>query len=359
MRALAQDPDHRYPNAEEFAVALATAAVEAFGPDWMDDADVPVHLSPSVLRAIDEASASHRATTVVVPTFTSVRPVAPDQLRVPPPRLDRTAGADLVPIQKLVPERRARWQLAALAAVLAAAAALLAFLTPGAGPDDASSGGRAGLRLAGAASPAAAHADLSEPVPVTGVGVGAGPGSHRARVTVSALGVSLGQAVSEPFTTVPGRGWSTTVNLRSWTRWVAGGAVRGRVELVPAAGAAGAAAGTAGAAAGTAPVAETEITIEPVQAPYVTAMGMGSVLLLLFAIAYLESVLRALRHGERSATGPFAAGAVGALLGFAVLLAASAFTRREPSLPVAVGCAALTAAAGVAAAVAARRTVPR
>jgi serine/threonine-protein kinase len=247
-----------------------------------------------------------------------------------------------------VPQRRARWRLATLAAVLAVAAALLALLTPGAGPNGASSNGKADLRLAGAAFPAVAHADLSEPLPVTGVGVGAGPGSHPARLAVSALGISLGQTVSEPFTTVPGRRWSTTVNLRSWTRWVAGGAVRGRLELVPAAGPTDAA-----------PAAATEITIQPVQAPYVTAMGTGALLLLLFAVAYMESVLRALRHGERAATGPFAAGAVGALLGFAALLTASAFTRREPSLPVAVGCAVLTAAAGVAAAVAARRTVPR
>jgi serine/threonine-protein kinase len=64
-------------------------------------------------------------------------------------------------------------------------------------------------------------------------------------------------------------------------------------------------------------------TVVPTQSPYLTVSALLLVLLVLFIVAYLESVLRAARRRKRVSAGNFlAAAGLGVLLGV-VFLAAS------------------------------------
>ncbi|WP_018640004.1 WD40 repeat domain-containing serine/threonine protein kinase [Parafrankia elaeagni] len=62
-RALAKDPAHRHPDAAGFAVDLAEAATDSYGPGWTSRAGLPLHLDETVRRAADhplDANASRR-----------------------------------------------------------------------------------------------------------------------------------------------------------------------------------------------------------------------------------------------------------------------------------------------------------
>jgi hypothetical protein len=53
LRALAKAPADRHPDAAAFALDLAHAAAEAFGPGWTVRADLPLHIDDAVRRAVD------------------------------------------------------------------------------------------------------------------------------------------------------------------------------------------------------------------------------------------------------------------------------------------------------------------
>ncbi len=134
-----------------------------------------------------------------------------------------------------------------------------------------------------------------------------------------------------------GEPWRTDVTAPPLTRWIAGGAVHGQVRLDRA---------------GTSSV--QEVTIEPRQTPPASVMGAGGVLAALFALAYLESTRRLLRDGSRQGSAVFAAGALGAVLGFGVWLSAATLSRQVPVAAAGICCVLLGAAAATAAAAASR-----
>jgi serine/threonine-protein kinase len=90
-------------------------------------------------------------------------------------------------------------------------------------------------------------------------------------------------------------------------------------------------------------------TVRPVQSPLLSAMGAGSVLLMMFALAYLESIMRSVRRRGRSRPGawPLTAMPVGAAFGTAAALLGAVLHRAEPrpsGLAVAAALGAVAAA---------------
>lgn len=90
------------------------------------------------------------------------------------------------------------------------------------------------------------------------------------------------------------------------------------------------------------------------QTPWLSLMGTGSALLLLFTLAYLESNLRALRRRQTGIAAVIASVPLGFGFGLAVWLLVSVLREHEPTLPVALTCGVLGAAGSLAASLASR-----
>ena len=337
MRGLSRDAADRPTSAEQFAVMVAEAANACFGPGWLDRVGTPLHLAPAVLAAATRSGTGgvpvpaqpSAGTTLVLP---SAQPTV--ALNQPAVGLDDVNVSSLVPVQDVLRPPRSALPAFLAAAVGALLLAALAMLGPVSSPVPGSP-----LNLAVGGGPVAGSvvtADLSAPQRLSGTG--AVPGPAQARMSLSLVGIPLGRTESPGFRAARGP-WRATVSLPPVVRWVVGGAVRGRVELVAADGS----------------VTAQEFDVQPQQAPYLTLMGTGSVLLLLFVLAYLESLLRSLRRGRRRTSGPVAAAVLGIPLGALAALTAAVFTRHVLSEITVAGCAVLGVAVTLAAALGARR----
>ncbi len=100
MRALAADPNDRYATAEDFGVALADAAGDALGPDWLQRSGIAVMATGRIGARI---SGPHRLDTEPRPstpplTSASGSPPAPATV------IETRSPADLVPVQEIVAE---------------------------------------------------------------------------------------------------------------------------------------------------------------------------------------------------------------------------------------------------------------
>lgn len=162
----------------------------------------------------------------------------------------------------------------------------------------------------GRALPSVPDVDLSAPLNVDG-----------SRLRVSAAGITLAE--------VPERAAEGFV-LPGATRWIVGGAV-------------------------TASTDRGDFLVKPAATPFLSIMGAGSVVLLLFTLAYLESVLRALRRRQAGMASVVLTAPLGFGLGVAVWLLVSVLLRHEPTAALAITCGLLGGAAGVFAALATRR----
>lgn len=211
---------------------------------------------------------------------------------------------------------------------LAAAAAavvlvVLALLNPARLPHEPSP-----LVLGGASVAAPVEVDLSKPLVLSGLG---SPGP--VVLDLSAAGIPLGSAAAEAKS--GGNGFTVELTLPAIARWIVGGAVTADVR--------------------TGSVTQ-RFTLVTSQHPLASAMGAGSLILALFALAYLESGLRTIRNGHRwrgaAAGGPV----LGLLFGAAVWLCVSVLRVHEPSPGFGAGCAVAGAvAAGLVVAAARRR----
>ncbi|WP_367137786.1 serine/threonine-protein kinase [Saccharothrix sp. HUAS TT1] len=327
MRGLERDPAARYRNAETFAVDLATAATEVFGRDWLLRLRTPVHLTPQV------AAATHPATTYATaathPTGShppSTSPSLRETLNHPvratladtdtPPTPAHLGAAPLIPAaQILTPPKPARWF--ALAAALTGA---LMLATPFTAPTR---------------SLPPLTADLSKPVTI-------GTGNPTtARLTVTAAGITLADVPATPPSPAEATPTSPlTFELPGASRWIVGGAAVATVT-------------TGGES--------QDYSLQPTTNPMVSIMGAGSAVLLLFALAYLESILRSLRRHRRPAgpTAILSAAPLGFALGVAVWLLPSVLLRHTPDLWPALVCGALGSAAAVCTAIATGRSALR
>ncbi|GLZ36113.1 serine/threonine protein kinase [Lentzea sp. NBRC 105346] len=283
MRSLVRDPSGRYRNAETFAMDLAGAAALVFGPDWLMQLRLPVHLTPQVA-----ASSTHPAMRPSQPRDT----MSITQHRIRATMVEPAAPAvhlsdTLVPAASVIKPSSP----SVLFVVAAVVAALLLVALP---------------FLLGARDLPVVPQDLSQPI--TSIG-----GTH---LKVTAAGVTLADVdrTAEGYV-LPGA-----------ARWIIGGAVTA--------------------------TADKDYLLEPAQTPMLSIMGAGSAVLLLFTLAYLESVLRALRRRQAGTGAVVLAGPLGFGLGVAVWLLVTVLLRNEPTLGLAVACGVLGAVAGVCAAVA-------
>ncbi|MFK0251537.1 serine/threonine-protein kinase [Amycolatopsis azurea] len=301
MRSLARELDSRYRDAETFAADLASAATAVYGQGWLERSRVPVrHLTPRVISALSTPAA------VPVPTApvpAGDGPTRPVRRPAPDPTLSATRAT-------LEPEPRADGGSGAvlwfrLAAALAAIAlVVLVLLTP-----DRLSHEATALTIDGAAA-SSATVDLSKTFAVTGPG---NPG--RLTFDLTAAGIPLGSASAVP--KADGDGFRADVRFPGLTRWIVGGAVTATVTTdgVP-----------------------QSFTVVTRQHPLASALGAGSLILALFALAYLESGLRTLRNGHRWRGALVGGPVLGLLFGATVWLCVSALRVHEPAVLFGVGC---------------------
>ncbi|MFD2417224.1 serine/threonine-protein kinase [Amycolatopsis pigmentata] len=321
MRSLARDLDARYRDAEAFAADLAAAATAVFGAGWLERSRVPVlHLTPRVIAGLNSARPS-------APTRAASRPDAPDPTltatrATAPPAAEKTGGLPSAEGQSA----SVLW-LRVGAAVAVIALVLLALLTPERLPHQAS--GR--LVLDGTPVSAVPEADFSKPLTLAGPG---NPG--HVGLDLSAAGIPLGSA--DAGTKPDGNGFTTVLTLPGITRWIVGGAVTATVR---------------------ADTGTQTFTLLTRQHPLASAMGAGSLILALFALAYLESGLRTIRNGYRWRGALVAGPVLGLLFGTAAWLCVSALRSHEPSPAFGAGCAVAGGLAAGLVVLAARRRVRR
>ncbi|RSD13851.1 serine/threonine-protein kinase [Amycolatopsis eburnea] len=327
MRSLARELDSRYREAESFAADLAAAATAVYGPGWLERSGVPVlHLPPRVIAGLNAPTAP--AAQVAGPGSAALdpartrpvqRPGAPNPtLAAPHPHLDpnpaQQPGSSAAPVIWL----RVGAALAGLALIV------LALLNPERLPHSASPT----LNLGGTAVSAPVEVDLSKPLIFSGSG---NPGP--VAIDLSAAGIPLGSA--ETTAKPEGNGFTAELTLPGIARWIVGGAVTATVR--------------------TGPITQT-FTLLTSQHPLASAMGAGSLILALFALAYLESGLRTIRNGHRWRGAPVGGPVLGILFGAAVWLCVSVLRLHEPSPGFGAGCAVAGAlAAGLVVAAARRR----
>lgn len=306
MRSLSRELDSRYRDAETFAADLASAATAVYGPGWLERSRVPVrHLTPRVISAFGTAMPTGDGPTRPVP-----RP-APD------PTLSATR-ATLAPGPR--PGSVLLFRLAA--AVAAIALVVLTLLTPERLPHEATT-----LKIDGVP---ASSVDLSKTFAVTGEG-------RPAQVTLglAAAGIPLGSASAVP--KPEGEGFRADFTFPGLTRWIAGGAVTATL---------------------TADGVPRTFTVVTRQHPLASALGAGSLILALFALAYLESGLRTIRNGHRWRGALVGGPVLGLLFGATAWLCVSVLRVHEPAALFGAGCsiAGAVAAGFVVAAARSRRT---
>ena len=308
MRSLARETADRYRDAETFAVDLAVAATTVYGAGWLERSAMPVHLSGRVLEGMARTE----------PHQWPSAPRLPVPHAQPEPTLTATRTAA---------DRPQPGPSAVIPAVLSLVGVIvlvaLAFLTPATAPHVAG----AGLVVNGSAVSGSVVADLSRPITVSGQ---AGAGAFQLSLSLSAAGVPLGSSpatTTQPDTTGH---FATTVQLSSVARWIVGGAVTGELTLSRPG----------------QPATQAQFTLDTKQAPIASAMGAGALLLTLFAAAYIESTLRALRRGHRLRGAPVTGAVQGALFGASLWLLVSVLLRHEPAGLYGLGCAVAGAVAG-------------
>ena len=318
MRAVARETHHRYRDAEGFAADLFAAADATFGPGWLQRSRIPVHLSPRVTgggsqpRPRPTLQATRFEDGTKSDWFADEQPETVRQKGNRPTKAEstfrgHTGRLDAEPSDQRrsdeAPVRRSALVPGLIAAVALVAMVVLAFAAPTPGARTAVTQ----LAVVGSGPGQPTNIDLSLPVPISG-----GPAT-----------MSLWLAGFQ----VAGASGQDSVGFPAITRWLLGGAVTGRLES---------------------PAGTQEFPAIPQQFPLASAMGAGSLLACLFALAYLESTLRTVRRGRTGAGRYVTAVPLGALFGLAGWLLVAVLAAHEPALPYGIGCA----AAGVLAATA-------
>lgn len=345
MRAIATDPVDRYQSAEEFGVSLAEAATATWGPGWLGRGDTPVMGASKIVAATERASGPVIAAVPTSPATVTAGPPKPPTVaaRLPAPPTERTRpstaarpparaldevdATTLVPVHQVVKRPPNPLAPALVAIALLLVALVLAFAGMGT-PDH--EGGRA-LTVNGApAGGEAVELDLAQPLIVAG----SLPAGSTVSLELSAMGVPLGSASA-----VVDDAGTATLDA-SGARYLVAGEVS--AEL----------AGEGGAGAVTFPITST-------QPPLLTAPGIGTIALVLFAGAYAESLLRARRRGRKVFVAQVGMIVIGALAGVALALVGWLLGAGEPVPATVITCAAFGAGAGVAATVAAARSAKR
>ena len=321
MRGLATNPDERWCSAEEFSVALTTAANASWNTDWLARSEVPVIGSDSPTSSL--ASVSYP------PTTTGSRPAStPDSAAVKPVQRPSRTGATLLGSDFKSP--RVPY---IIAAVLAIAAGVLAFVGLGAPPH----GGdlKPGMVTIAGVDPVTAtevSIDMSKPIPVTVTGM---PGDT-ASLSLTVLGFSLGNHDAP----LGGPGPALAADVPDpLNPYIVAGKMSGELRISNVDGTS----------------TTYRFGIRSTQPATTTAVAAGVVVLALFAFAYIESYTRTLRRGRHEVSAWVGLPLATALLVVAAVGALWVLTGREPTMDTLVACAAIGVAAGLSTTIGATR----
>jgi serine/threonine-protein kinase len=306
MRALVKDPASRPAGAEQLGIELAEAATQAWGTGWLN-----TRSGVAVMAAGEIVAVTERATAGAPPTSSVVGP-APSTIAPPPAAAPvrpsvaaHAAGAaanvveeDVVPVQAITtpPRSAAPMLLAALALfVLVIAAAFAGIGAPS--RDKAGTGILVNGKDPGAST---LSLDLSEPLQLTGVPAGTS-------VAATVGGVSFVSADAAPALST-----EQQVDL-SGARYLIGG--EATLEFT----------GNG--------ISTRKFAIKSSQSGFLTAPAIGAIVLLLFALAYAESLSKPLRRGRRRVAAIVGVAVMGAIVGVAFTLGAWLFGAPETSVP--------------------------
>jgi serine/threonine-protein kinase len=201
--------------------------------------------------------------------------------------------------------------------------------------------GTAAVLVAGTneTSGAVAHLDLSKPVTVSISGMNQHADHLRFRLKV------LGQSLTSSTVALaePASGSSSVSFDLSGSKYIVAGKVTGEVDLISS--------GTV--------VASDSFPVKTAQSGAVSAVGGAVLLLLLLAVAYLESNLKALRRGKRKVSGTISLVVIGAVSGVVIAGIVWVVAGVEPQIAGLVACAAAGALSAGAAAIGAARVGKR
>ncbi len=363
MSGLATDPAERPATAEHFGVALAEACTAAWGPGWLPSDSTPVMGASSIVAATERASgppagptvekspvaaaadggiatadagpapatvprpAAGAPPTVARPPTTPVRPTVTVHTRSA--ALDAVAegAADLVPVKEVLtpPPSPARYFIAAAVLVVVAFVTALIGLGAPSSSGDLSAGQ---VRVAGTdvVNGGTVTVNLSKPVPVA-VSSSA-PAADHVELSASVLGQQVSSATA-PLVSTSG-GQVATVSLGG--RYLVGGSFTGKVTLWR----------------GLVQGSDATFAAHTSQTGLLSVPAGITLLLLLFTIGYGESLLRSLRAGKSTKTGPLGLAVIGAVFGVALVGVGWVVFRQIPTAVGLVVCAVLGAGAGVA-----------
>ncbi|HEX9831466.1 MAG TPA: protein kinase [Mycobacterium sp.] len=344
MRGLATQPTDRFGSAESFGIALAEPAAACWGTNWLAPVGIPVIGADTIVAAATgtrrhwgmgrppRQTTTMRAMPPGAPTAPTrrIRPAQPQ----PRPRVELAdvGRNDVAPVQDVIKFRSPRvpFMVAAVLGLLAVAVALVGLGVPPRGGDLAS-----GAVTVAGVDPAAGgrvEIDMSKPIPVTVAGI---PGDAVA-LSLDVLGTPVGRHDAPLVPEGPGLTAQVPAPVNPF---VLAGDLTGEVTVL----------------SGETPFSSYRFGIRTTQPALTTAAAVALAVLTLFAAAYVESYIRALRRGRSRFSGSFGLPLSAAALAVAAVGAAWILLGREPTVPTLVGSTALAAAAGVAATLGAMR----
>jgi serine/threonine-protein kinase len=356
MRAIAREPESRYPTAEAFGVAIGDAATELFGLGWLQRADVPVMTAGPILESAQRTTAPGpplAAATSAAGQDTRVTRAAPAAATIVPEAsipAQRVRPSAVLHVQGMVSPTASHESLVAVrqvldlppwptpfalvTAALAVLTVVLALLGLG-GTDPAKTLAAGAVRVAGADVSAGSTIpiDLTKKVDVTvGRLTGAAAKADAVAVRLRVADLPLVSSSRGVLGASTGGVRSTVVDMRA-DRYLAAGRLDGEVVLY--------AAGQEVATQGFAARADRPF--------WATVPGVLACAALLFLLSYAEALLRPLRRrGRRRVTSWIGMTIVGAGLGAVAVAFAWLLDVAAPTVVGLVVCAVTGAAMGLA-----------
>jgi serine/threonine-protein kinase len=385
MKAIEREPGDRYASAEDFGIALASACADSWGIDWLDAAGIVIIGSDRLslaarttgrqaVTSLDETRISGGAS---VAPMTAVGDVVPETHAretsaaaaasegptaapaAPPPAPSgpsefevvrpvgmepRIQGADLnnidmnalVDVSDVIGGRASR-RLPLIAAVLLLVAALVAALALFEAPSRDGNLNPGDVTIGGVdvAAGDTVRLDTSENLRVV-ANLPVLKFATTARLEFSVAGMPVGSASTD---LAGGVGEIDTGGLR----YLTAGNVAGRLEL-----------GT-----DSEQLAFEEFPADVDRPWYLTAMGIGSVLVMLAGFAYFESAIRPLRRARRRVAAYVGCAVSSAVFALGLVLLLTSMGRANPTAPGLAAVAALVALSGLALGESVRRAALR
>jgi len=351
MSGLATDPNERPSSAEEFGLKLAEASTAAWGPGWLAGETTPVMGASNIVAVTERPSTAaaprdgaelsgpaaraepHSPTpsppTVVRPPVTPpVRPTV--SVRAHGTRLDEVSepAAELMPLREVVKPPPSPGRFFAAAALLGGLALVLALVGLGQ-PSVGGSLPAGSVRVAGIdpASGSAVTLDMSKPIPV--MVVSDSSGADHVQLTESVLGQEVSSADAPLAPAAPGE----VAEVSLGGRYLVGGSFTAKVELLRSG----------------QDVGDRTFPARTSQSGLLSVPAGVALVLLLFAIAYGESLLRSLRRARRGLTAPVGLTIIGAVFGLDFVGIAWVLAKKVPTAESLVVCVVIGAGAGLAA----------